>query len=227
MTITPTGQPARVEMPDPTELLIKEAREEARHRRLRWASVFGVLVAACLIAIGVIQYTSSPTRLSNGYPDSSSRVLTCPNALVKLLGVSPIPGGLGHAGLLVRASVTSSPACTMSGYPVVGDELANHSLAIAGDMRLGYLGGFANERAPLPRISITSRSRDVSFTIQMAGCNARPWVNSIRIALPGARGALTARSMYEPGIGVVRGFGIYCGHLFVTPLVEGPSGNGH
>jgi len=225
VTITPTGQP-QVKMPDPAELLIEEARKASRRRRTHLASMFSVLVAVCLIAIGIVHYTSSPTRTSSGHPDSSSRVLTCPSALVKLLGVSVIPGGLGHAGLLVRTSVTSSPRCTMSGYPIVEEELTSGTTAKASDMRLGYLGGFAEASAPLPRLSITSRSREVSFTIQMAGCNGpRPSANAIRITLPGSRGALTARSMYEGGIGVIRGFGIYCGHLFVTPLVKGSSGN--
>ena len=226
MTITPTEQTVQVAIADPAELLIKEARENARRRHMLWASTFSVLVAVCLIAIGIVHYTSSPTKTNSGRPDSSSRVLTCPNALVKLIGVSAISGGLGHAGLLVRASVTSLTACTMSGYPIVGVELSNRPTAMASDMRLGYLGGFANASAPLPQLSITSHSRAVSFTIQMAGCNARPPANAIRITLPGSRGTVTAQSMYEPGIGVIRGFGVYCGHLFVTPLVKGSSGNG-
>jgi hypothetical protein len=214
-----------VEMPDSAEPLMKEHRDTSRRRRRRWALTCSVIVAACLIAIGVVHYSSSPTQSKRGGPDSSANALACRDALVKLVRVSAIPGGLGHAGLLVRTSVTSSPPCTMSGYPVVREEIANGSTAMAGHMRLGYLGGFANESGPLPRLSISSRSRVVSFTIQMAGCNARPMVNTIQITLPGSRGALTATSMYEQGIGVTRGFGIYCGHLFVTPLVKGASGN--
>jgi hypothetical protein len=225
VTITPTEQPARVEMPDPSEFLIKEAREAARRRRMRVASMIAVLIVGCLIALAVAPLTSSPTKARGGRPDSTPSVLTCPRALVTLLGVSSISGGLGHSGLLVRAMVRSSPGCTMSGYPLVGDELAGGSAAMATNRRLGYLGGFANEHAPLPQISVTSQPREVSFTIQMAGCNARPWVNVIQITLPGSRRALRARSMYEAGIGVVRGFGIYCGHLFVTPLVNGSSGS--
>jgi hypothetical protein len=212
-------------MPDPAELLIKEAREKTRLRRVRWASLFTLLIAACLIAVGVVHFTSSPTKTSSG--NTSAKALTCPSARVKLLGVSAIAGGLGHEGVLVRASVTSSPACTMNGYPIVGDELTSHSTVMASEMRLGYLGGFANSIAPLPRLSITSRPRVVSFTIQMAGCNGpRPSVNAIQITLPGSRETLTARSLYEAGVGVIRGFGIYCSHLFVTPLVKGASGSG-
>jgi hypothetical protein len=213
-------------MPDPAELLIKEAREKTRRRRLRWTTLFTLLIAACLIAIGIVHYTSSPTRTSGGHSNTSAKALTCPSARVKLLGVSAISGGLGHAGLIVQASVSSSSACTMSGYPIVGEELTSHSTVMASDVRLGYLGGWATS-APLPRLSITSRSRVVSFTIQSAGCNGpRPSTSAIQITLPGSRETLTARSFYEAGIGVIRGFGIYCGHLFVTPLVKGSSGSG-
>ena len=227
MTIAPTGPPEQAVMPDPAELLIKEAREKARRRRrLRWTSLFTLLIAACLVGIGIVHYTSSPPRTSSGNSDTSAKALTCPSARVKLLRVLAISGGLGHAGLLVRASVASSLACTMSGYPIVGEELTSRSTAMASEMRLGYLGGWATG-APLPRLSITSRPRVVSFTIQSAGCNGpRPSTNAIQITLPGSRATLTARSFYEGGVGVIRGFGIYCGHLFVTPLVKGSSGNG-
>jgi hypothetical protein len=225
MTITPTEQTKSIDTLEPLELLIKEARTASRRRRLGWFAVFVVIAIAASLVVGLIVGISKPAA-QLGSPNSSSRVLTCPSALVKLLGVSAISGGLGHAGLLVRASVTSSTACTMSGYPIIGVELTDRPTAMASDMRLGYLGGFANESAPLPRLSITSHSRAVSFTIQMAGCNARPPANAIRITLPGSRETLTARSMYEPRIGLIRGFGVYCGHLFVTPLVKGSSGNG-
>lgn len=207
------------------EALIEEARERARRRRhLRFRIAVVLFAAACLIAIGIVYYTSAPTRTSGG--NTSARALTCPSARVKLLGVSAISGGLGHAGLIVQASVSSSSACTMSGYPIVGEELTSHSTVMASDVRLGYLGGWATG-APLPQLSITSHSRVVSFTIQSAGCNGpRPSTSAIQITLPGSRETLTARSQYVSGFGVIRGFGIYCGHLFVTPLVKGSSGNG-
>ena len=226
MTITPTELVEQVVMPGSAELLIKEAREKARRRRLRWTTAFTLLVAAYLIAVGIVHYTSSPRKLGNGRSDTSATALTCPSARVKLLGVSAISGGLGHAGLIVRASVSSSPGCTMSGYPIVGETLTSHSTVTAGDVRLGYLGGWATS-ALLPRLSITSHPRVVSFTIQSAGCNGpRPSTSTIQMTLPGSRESLTARSFHEAGIGFIRGFGIYCGHLFVTPLVKGSSGSG-
>jgi hypothetical protein len=148
---------------------------------------------------------------------------------VELLGVTGMPGGLGHGGLLVRASVSSSATCTMSGYPVVGAQLTSHSTAMASDVRNAYLGGGMTTNAPLPRLSVTSRPHIVSFTVDMSGGGGGipstcPQINSIQITLPGSRDVLTARSMYQANVGVSRGMGDYCGHLQVTPLVKGSSG---
>jgi hypothetical protein len=226
VAITPIVEPEQVVMPDPAELLIKEASEKTRRRRLRWTLLFTLLAAACLIAVGVVHHSTSPTTTSNGHENASAAALTCPSARVKLIGVTAIPGGLGHDGLLVRASAASSSSCTMSGYPIIDAELTSHSTAMASDMRLGYLGGWATG-APIPRLSITSRPRIMSFTIQMAGCDGpRPSANAFQITLPGSRETLTARSFREAPLGVIRGFGIFCGHLFVTPLVKGSSGSG-
>ena len=211
------------------EALIKEARVLARRRRRRRGVIIITLAAAaCLIVIGVDRFSSATAPSSNNNA-SSAAALTCPSARVKLLGVSAIPGGLGHAGLLVRASLSSSVACAMSGYPTVGAGLSSHSTATATDVRNAYLGGVATKAsAPLPRLTIASSPRVVSFTIQWTDGKGLtcPSVNAIQVTLPGSKQVQTARSMYEGGIGNTRFMGIYCGHLSVTPLVNGSSGSG-
>ena len=115
----------------------------------------------------------------------------------------------------------------MSGYPIVGAQLTSHSTAMASDVREIYLGGGLTTDAPLPRLSITSRPRVVSFTIEWVGGNGPtcPRVNSMRITLPGTQEVLTPRTMYEANVGVTRLSGIiYCGDLQVTPLVKSSSG---
>ncbi len=209
------------------EALIEEAREKTRQRRLRWVSLTAIFAAVCLIVIGIVHYTSSPTKTSGG--NTSAKALTCPNARVKLLGVTALPGGSGHGGLLVRASVTSTPTCTMSGYPIVGAELTSHSTAMASGVRDAYLGGGMTTSAPLPRLSITSHPRVVSFTIDMESGggipSTCPSINSIQITLPGTRAVLTPRTMIEVPFGAIPLSGInYCGQLQVTPLVKGSSG---
>ena len=226
MTITPTGQPEQVVMPDPAELLIKEAREKTRRRRLRWTSLFALLIAACLIAIGIVHYTSSPTRTSSGRSGTSAKALTCPSARVKLLGLTGLPGAAVSAGVLVRASVSSLATCTMGGFPIVDAQLTSHSTAMAGDQRLGIFGGMSKPTSPLPRLSITSNPRVVSFTIEFGTGNGPtcPRINSINITLPGSRETLTTRPIFNAGGLALPMKFIYCGDLQVTPLVKGSSG---
>jgi hypothetical protein len=209
------------------EALIKEARVLARRRRRRGLLVITLVVGACIIFVGVDRFSSASSGRNDASAASASAALTCPRAHMKLLGVTAISGGLGHAGVVVRASVSSSATCAMRGYPTVGAGLSSHSTAMASDLRLGYLGGWATG-APTPRLSITSRPRVVSFTIQWTDGNGPtcPSVNAIQVTLPGSRKVLTARSMYEGGIGNTRFMGIYCSHLSVTPLVKGSSGSG-
>jgi hypothetical protein len=210
------------------EALIVEAREPARRRRHFLIQVVVVLIPITLTACTI--HNPQGASISPSTSSSPTKALTCPSARVKLLGVSAIFGGLGHGGVVVRASVTSPSTCTMSGYPIIGVELTSHPTATAGHVRQAYLGGFENASAPLPQILITSRPIVVSFTIQWATGNGPtcPQIKAFQITLPGSRGVLTARSVYEAPIGLIqgRGLGIYCGNLQVTPLVKGSSGNG-
>ena len=225
MTITPTELVEQVVMPDSAELLIKEARERARRRRLRWTTAFTILVATCLVAVGIVHYTSSP-RVSGGPSNTSATVPTCPSARVRLLGVTTLPGAAVSAGMLVRASVSSSATCTMGGFPIVGAQLTSRSTAMASDQRLGIFGGMSKPTAPLPRISITSRSQVVSFTIDFVTGNGPvcPRIDSIKISLPGSREVLTTRPIFNAGGLAQPMHFIYCGGLQVTPLVKGSSG---
>lgn len=198
------------------KVLIVEAREPARRRRRFLFWVAAPIAAASFVTIGIIYYASS-----------SARVLACPSARVKLLDVTGIPGGMGHSGVVVRASVTSPSVCTMSGYPILGLTLSKHPPVVADHMRMAYLGGFENANAPLPRISVTPQSRVVSFTVQWNGfADGDCWnMKAFQIRLPGSRPVLAARSSYEVNFGLVPRLGYYCKDLIVTPLVHGSSGS--
>jgi hypothetical protein len=185
-------------------------------RRRRGILLMVIITALLLIVVAAIHHTA---------PTSSAPM--CPSAQVKLLTVTSIPGGLGHAGVVVRSSVSSRERCTLSGYPVVDIGLSSQSTAKALDMRDAYLGGVATRTsASFPRLIITSRPRLASFTIQWADGNGPtcPTVVAINYSLPGLKGVQTARSMYD-GIGSTRFMGIYCHYLSVTPLVEGSTGS--
>lgn len=200
----------------------KKSSNPARRRRHFLFPIVVVLIPITLTACAV-QYPQAVTA-----SPSPTMALICQSAHAKLLDVTAIPGGMGHAGVVVRASVTSPSACTMSGYSIVGLELSNHSTAMAGNVRMGYLGGFENANVPLPQISVTSGSQIVSFTIQWSGFSDGncPAIKALQITLPGSRGLLTARSVHEAPFGLIPGFGIYCENLQVTPVVKGSSGSG-
>ena len=209
------------------EALIEEARERARGRRHRRVRIAVILVAsACAAVFGIVHRSASPTRTSGDRPSASATVLTCPDARVKLLGVSALNGAAVYSGVLVRASVVSSPACTMSGYPIVGADLTSHATAVASMVRATYLGGGLSTAARLPRLSMTSRARVVSFTLEFVTGNGPtcPRVNSITITLPGTREVLTTRPIFNAGGLALPMKFIYCGDLQVTPLVDGASG---
>jgi hypothetical protein len=184
-------------------------------RRRRGILVIAI-IAALLLTVIVVVHRASPT----------SSAPMCPSARVRLLTVTSIPGGLGHAGVVVRTSVSSPERCTISGFPTVDAGLSGGSSAKAIDVRDAYLGGVARVSAPLPRLTITSRPRIASFTIQWADGNGPtcPTVVAIHYSLPGLKGVQTARSMYD-GLGNTRFMGIYCHYLSVTPLVKGSTGS--
>lgn len=209
------------------EALIREARSLTRGRRRRLGLfVISLVAAVCLIAFGVVRISSVASSSSHNDVSALAGV-TCPGARVKLLDVTGLPGAAVSAGMLVRASVSSSKACEMSGYPHIGALLTSHSTSIASDARFGIFGGLTKANAPLPRLSITSHPRVVSFTIQFDGGDghACPRINEVRMTLPGSREVMTARTTYQVNIGTTNDMGIYCGYLRVTPLVQGSSGS--
>jgi len=210
------------------EALIKEARLHSRRRRRRRGVLIVTLVAAaCLIVVGVDRFTSETTSSGRNDASAASAAITCPSARVKLLGVTGLNGAAVYNGVLVRASVSSSATCSMSGYPTVGAQLTSHSTAMATDVRDTYLGGGMRTAASLLRLLITSRPRVVSFTIQFVVGNGPtcPRVNTIQITLPGSRETLTARPIFRAGGLALPMSYIYCGNLQVTPLVNGSNGS--
>jgi hypothetical protein len=212
------------------EALIKEARVLSRsRRRRRGLLVITLVAAACLIVVGVDRF--APATASSGHNDASGSAvaITCPNALVKLLGVTSIPGAAVTAGILVRASVSTSVACAMSGYPTVQARLTNLSTAVAGDERTGIFGGLPvspKSNSAFPRIPITSHPRVVSFTVEFISGNGPscPRIDSVQLSLPGSPLNISTRTMREGGRVGSQPLGIYCGYLYVTPLVKGSSG---
>lgn len=118
MTLSPTKQPERVETPDVTELLIKEARERSRRRRLVMA--VAILEVATLTLAGIIIGRQTPVPRSSqlaGAPSSTSGVRLCsPHQLTTKLGRGGAALGTGYQ--VFEMINHSTLACALSGVPL-------------------------------------------------------------------------------------------------------------
>lgn len=118
MTLTPTRQPERIETPDVTELLIKEAREHSRRRRL----IMGVAILAvvALSIVGIIFGRQTPVPRSSqlaGASSSTTGVRLClPSALTTRLGRGS--GAMGTSYQVFEMINHSTSACALSGVPL-------------------------------------------------------------------------------------------------------------
>ncbi len=118
MTLTPTRQPERIETPEVTELLITEAREHSRRRRL----IMGVAILAvvALAIAGLIFGRQTPVPRSSrlaGASSSTTGVRFCsPSALTTRLGRRG--GAMGTSYQAFEMINHSTSACALSGVPL-------------------------------------------------------------------------------------------------------------
>jgi len=121
MTIISPEQSESAETTESSELLIKEAREASRRRRLGWLTVFiiGALVASLIVALTVGSSKTSPQIGSgNKNPKGSTlAILPCSATAVSISNgplVSPAQEEEAHS---LKITNTSSKSCLMSGFP--------------------------------------------------------------------------------------------------------------
>lgn len=118
MTLAPTRQPEQVEIPDPTELLIKEARQRGRRRRLT--------VGAVVLAVVVLGMAGS---LAAGHQAPAQRVTNSAGPATNVMGAplcsaSALTTKLGRGGGAAGTSYQTfeminhaTVACALSGVP--------------------------------------------------------------------------------------------------------------
>jgi hypothetical protein len=121
MIITPTEQPDQHAKTDPGELLIKEAREASRRRRLNWITVFIVVaVLASLIVAATVGNSKPANQIGSGNKNpkgSALTILPCTSTAVSISNgplVSPAQEEDAHSLKITNAS---SKSCLMSGFP--------------------------------------------------------------------------------------------------------------
>jgi len=162
MIITPTEHDAPYESSDPTELLIKEARQKARRRRLTAGVVLLaalLVVVVLLVAVGVGRTGPKKTTTGDLAKTVTSASPTCLRSQLRVAFVG-VSGGLGHEGSLIQVTNVSGKVCSLTGYPRVTGVFASGVERIFKDTFNGYLGGInynPSSRTKLPAATLRAR----------------------------------------------------------------------
>jgi len=114
MIITPTERDAPYESSDPTELLIKEARQKARRRRLRISAVLTIALAFVLLLLLLV---------ASGVPGSTKE--TTGNKPGRTAGANLSSVVIPHFALPIDIAVSGSHAWVVNNYESLKSPLAN------------------------------------------------------------------------------------------------------
>jgi hypothetical protein len=226
MTVTSTEHSQSSGLTDPTELLIKEAREASRRRRLRGAAVlliFVVIVVALLFAVGG---RTSPKKAATGDLASSS-VSPPPTCLRSQIRVALVGDGaaLGNGAYLIRVTNASAKSCSITGYPKVTGIFASGVQRVFKDTLNGYIGGLGTDplsNAKPPVVTLHS-GHGVATSMVEADENGIwphptcPGFTSHVVTLPGVTGATYTFHSRWPDL--------YCFDREVHPFVSGATGD--
>jgi hypothetical protein len=217
VTLTPTRRPDQVEILDPAELLIREARQKTRRRRGAYAFV-SLVVAAALFATMFSSIFNRPAiRTSYGTP-ATEVPLVVPRCAATQLRVSGIEanGAAVSAGWIVRLRNASAHSCTLSSYPSVrGINQWNGAVLTAAHTRNSYIGGW-NSSKPVPTVDLKAKGGVASFLIDFVTNNnyrACPYVIMLRVSIPRSTNIFTLKSRLQ-----------VCKYFQVHPFVPGLSG---
>ena len=127
MIIAPTEQPEQHAMTDPGELLIKEARETSRRRRLRLFTVFVVVAFVASLIVALTVGTSKPTpQIGSGNKNSKGSVLAilpCTSSQLKVAsdrsGWHANFAAAGEFREILTFTNAANSACQLKGWPRV------------------------------------------------------------------------------------------------------------
>jgi hypothetical protein len=221
MIITPTEHDAPYENSDPTELLIKEARQKARRRRLTGGVVLLAVVVVVVLLVVAGSGRTSPKKATTG--DLAKTVTSAsPTCLRSQLHVAfvGVSGGLGHEGRVIQATNVSGKVCSLTGYPRVTGIFASGVQRIFKDTLNGYLGGLfisPSSRTKLPVAPLRARHGVASSIEESVLRHTCPGFTSYVVSLPHVTGGTYTFHNSFPDR--------YCFQPEVHPFVHGSTGS--
>ncbi len=232
MTMAPVD-PNRREGSDPVELLIKEARQKARRRRLTvglvlLTAVFVVVVLLVIVGGG----RTSPKKTTPG--DVASTVTsvspTCFRSQLRVVFVGHAAAA-GQGASLIEVTNASGKACSLTGYPRVTGVFASGAQRLAKDTVHGMMGGLGTGNEPvngpvskvkLPVVTLRAR-HGVATSMEEGEAHGYaphlscPGFTSYIVSLPHVTGGTYTFHPRWPDL--------YCFHPKVHPFVPGPTGS--
>jgi len=217
MTISPAREARSRVLPDPTELLIKEARRKTRRRRLK---VAGALIASVLLAAAVVYGVghsgngARPTKVTSPSSLVTASAPRCASSQLRLIsdrgGWNANYAAMGQYRETLTFTNVSRSACQLSGWPRVR--------AVANGVLQPTPMTLVRQSAPSSKASSPVRlapGKTASFNIYGGDWNpiqnkACPQTTSLLVSPPGNSTSLAA-AVEEPN----------CGGFYVSPLIAG------
>ena len=226
MTITSAEQSQSNESTESTELLIKEAREASRRRRLKVVALSLAFAVIVVLVIAVGSGRTNPKKATTGdlANSSVSPPPTCLRSQIRVAFVGD-GAGLGNGASLIRVTNVSGKACSVTGYPTVTGIFASGVQRTFKDTLNGYTGGLGTNplsTAKLPVVTLRSRHGVASSMVEAdengTGPNPTcPGFTSYVIEFPHVAGATYTFHSRWPDL--------YCFDREVHPLVPGTTGD--
>jgi hypothetical protein len=225
MTVTSTEQSKSNASTEPAELLIKEAREASRRRRLKVAVFLLVLAVIVVSVFAVGSGRTNPKKATTGdlANSSVSPLPTCQRSQIRVALVGD-GAGLGNGASLIRVTNVSGKACSATGYPTVTGIYASGVERTFKDTLNGYTGGLGTDplsSAKPPVVTLRSRHGVATSMVEAdengTGPNPTcPGFTSYVMALPHVTDAYTFHSRWPD---------LYCFDREVHPFVPGKTGD--
>ena len=219
VTVTSTEQSQSTASTEPTELLIKEAREASRRRRLKVVALSLAFAVIVVVAIAVGSGRTNPKKATTGdlANSSVSPPPTCLRSQIRVAFVGD-GAGLGNGASLIRVP-------NVTGYPTVTGIFASGVQRTFKDTLNGYTGGLGTNplsTAKLPVVTLRSRHGVASSMVEAdengTGPNPTcPGFTSYVIEFPHVAGATYTFHSRWPDL--------YCFDREVHPLVPGTTGD--
>jgi hypothetical protein len=222
MTITSTEHSPSPTSAGPAELLIKEARQASRRRRLRWFTLFIVIAIVTPLTVFAAVESSKPTpKIHNGNSNPSGSalaILPCTPSAVSVANGPVVSPAIEEDAHSLELTNEGSKSCLMSGFPrlvvygatgaVIPFRLVHHAT-----------GGYAMTSKPPKPFALAPRTSAFVLFAQVA-CEVGTETTTSRVALflPNAKRPSKVFTLLRPIAHCVGQSASYANPIGISPI---------